>query len=98
MMSSVTMSSAGRPYFVTSKVPRITYMRGEVIENNPPNIALCRHICKDRLAWYPDNVGKPGIHFVGCDVRWFFDSEAERDAEFDRVLAMFSVKEFRDHE
>jgi hypothetical protein len=83
-------------YFVQCSVPSIVYRYGrDSVVNNPVNLALCRSLSKSRYHWYPDNVGKPSILFNGCDTEWVFKSEAERDAEFDRLASIKAVPENR---
>lgn len=76
------------PYFIECSVPEIVYLHGHKHTNQPVNLGLCPSICKTQLKWYPDNVGKPAIFFVGCDQHWAFNSEAERDVEFSKIVSI----------
>lgn len=78
------------PYFLKCTTPHVIYRRGEKVINNPINLDLCTSISKTRLAWYPDNVGLPEITFHGCDAKWAFNSDQDRDAEFDRIANLRS--------
>lgn len=67
--------------------PRIKFAkyRNEIIHNNPVNLSLCISISLERLKWYPDNTGLPaiGFHFAkGSFVKWVYNSEGSRDADF----------------
>ena len=73
-----------KPFFIKCSVERIDY-RTKALENIPVNISICKSICKRKFAWYPDNTGKPSIRFNGCGVEWVYNSEAERDLEFDKI-------------
>ncbi|WP_373092552.1 hypothetical protein [Zhongshania sp.] len=73
------------PYFAKCSLDSIVYMRGETVTNKPVNLALCKSIRKGKFAWYPDNCGRPSILFDGCGVEWAYNSESERDADFDRI-------------
>ena len=73
-------------YFIQCSVPSITYLRGDTVYNRPVNLGVCKSIEKSRFAWYPDNTGRAAIQFHGCDTEWVFNNEAERDAEFERIL------------
>jgi len=72
--------------FVSCSVPEVIYRRGSSVVNHAVNLDLCRKIRKSRLNWYPDNVGLPAIDFDGCDAKWTFNNETERDAEYDRLI------------
>ncbi len=74
-----------KPFFITSKVNSIKYIKGAIVVNNPINISNCTSITKSRFAWYPDNTGRPAITFKGCEEEWVFDTEKDRDADFDRI-------------
>lgn len=74
------------PFFTQCSVPSIRYLRGQAIENLPINLSLCTAIKKFNFAWYPDNVGRPAIRFLGCDLEWVFDKDVDRDIEYDRIL------------
>ena len=65
--------------FTLCPIQAFTYMRGEVVDNKPINMALVTHIKKTRFAWYPDNEGKPSIMFYPSTVEWAFHTEKERD-------------------
>lgn len=71
-------------------VARVTYLRGDIIVNRPVNMALVTKIEKTQTRWYPDNTGKPALSFFGVDETWTFDTVAERDAEYDRVIEKFA--------
>ena len=75
------------PYFVKCSLESFIYGRDETITNNPVNIALCKSIRKGKFAWYPDNKGKPAIVFDGCDIKWAYNSEEERDGDFERLCS-----------
>lgn len=76
------------PYFLESTVPQISYLRGDKITNHPVNLNICQSIRKSRLHWYPDNIGKASIVFVGCDTEWAFNSDIDRDAEYNRIVTL----------
>ena len=73
--------------FIRPNVDSVTYLRGAVIENHPVNIDRCKRISKARENWYPDNTGKPAIKFHGCDCKWVFDTDEERDQQFDEIVS-----------
>jgi len=76
------------PHFLDCSVPNITYLQGQKYINQTVNLGLCTSIGKMQVKWYPDNQGKPGIFFVGCDVQWAFDSEKDRDAEYSKIVSI----------
>lgn len=70
--------------FITPSISFIKY-HNNMIHNNPINLSLCTNIEKSKLAWYPDNIGKPAItfHFTsGSDAQWVFNTEEQRDMAF----------------
>lgn len=71
--------------FVECTLPSRPY-RSSKITNHAVNLALCTSIEKSRIHWYPDNEGIPSIRFKGCDVEWAFNTDAQRDAEFERIM------------
>lgn len=71
--------------FITCSVFDIQY-RDKKATNDPVNIDNCNSLSKGKLAFYPDNVGKPTIIFQGCDCSWTFNSELERDSELQKIL------------
>lgn len=75
------------PHFIECSVPSIAYLRGETVTNSPVNLDLCKQIRRTKLAWYPDNGGRPAIRFEGCDAEWAYNTEAEREADFARIIA-----------
>ena len=72
--------------FVECDVPSIQY-RNSTYVNVAVNLGLCKGLSKERVAWYPDNTGKPSIVFRGCNIEWAFNTEEERDAQFDKLIA-----------
>lgn len=74
-----------RPWFIESSQESFPYLRGDMIENHPVNLALCTRIEKLQYRWYPDNTGRPGIMFRGVGVHWAYKDEASRDADFERI-------------
>lgn len=78
--------------FVECSIPRTKYLRDEFIENHPVNLALCRQLRRKQRCWYPDNDGLPAIDFVGCEAEWVFATEAERESELARLIAMGEPK------
>lgn len=74
-----------KPFFVSSSVESAMYMRGEIIENNPVNLSMCKSIAKNNYCWYPDNMGLPSIEFYGCDTKWVYDDKETRDRDFERI-------------
>jgi len=70
--------------FVRPSVNSVKY-RQYTLDNIPVNIELCTSIKKFQEAYYPDNFGKPAIKFNGCEVRWVYLTEKERDADFERI-------------
>lgn len=76
-------------YFVKCKTPSIIYMRGDVIQNNPVNLAICKQIIKGRYKWYPDNTGLPAIYFdKDQTIYWVYHTEKERDEDFEKILGI----------
>lgn len=73
--------------FVTCSTPKRKYRSSEIV-NHAVNIDLCQRVEKARVAWYPDNVGIPSIRFVGCGTEWSYMSDAERDADYDRIIGV----------
>ena len=78
-----------RPFFTVCATESLRY-RNRDFHNWPVNLSLCMHIQKDRYSIYPDNVGKPAIEFIGCELTWIYNTEKERDEDFDRILRIFS--------
>lgn len=74
-----------QPTFIKCSLPSFVYRRDKTVFNDPVNLALCTSITKSTFAWYPDNTGKPSIFFRGADIEWAYDSEADRDADFERI-------------
>lgn len=80
--------------FVRCSVPEITYQGGAKITNNAVNIDLCTVMRLSTYyraeinehAWYPDTTGKPSIKFDGCDAEWVYNNEADRDADYQRIV------------
>lgn len=72
--------------FVCPTVSITKYLRGEIVENKPVNINLCKSISKDRFRWYPDNTGLPCLVFHGCDVQWVYKDEDVRDYDYNRIV------------
>jgi len=75
--------------FIKCPIENIRY-RQDTIDNNPVNIELCKSILKSRLAYYPDNTGKPTIKFKGCDTEWVFNNDESRNKEFEKILTKFN--------
>lgn len=73
--------------FVQPSVAFVSYLRGETIFNHPVNVDLCTQVRRSRERWYPDNKGKPSIVFEGCDAKWVYDSDKERDADYEHLLS-----------
>lgn len=80
---------ATRPVFIECSTKEIRYLRGEIVENHPVNMSLCKKLVPARFAWYPDNTGKPSLRFAGTDVEWVYESKADRDADLKRILDIF---------
>ena len=72
--------------FVESSINGITYRRGEFVKNRSVNLNLCTSIQKGKFAWYPDNVGKPAIIFVGCGIEWAYDDKEDRDRDYNKLI------------
>ncbi len=72
--------------FITCSIDRRMYGSSELI-NHAVNIDLCRKIQKSRLQYYPDNTGIPSIKFAGCDAEWVYKTDAERDADYLRIIS-----------
>ena len=77
--------NSNHPYFVRCSLESFRYLRDETVNNNPVNLSLCTSIRKCTFAWYPDNKGKPSIKFDGCNKEWAYQTEADRDADFERI-------------
>lgn len=75
-------------YFISCSVAQVKYLRGEIVKNNPVNLDLCKSIEKTKINWYPDNTGKPAISFNGCDAKWVFDNELDRDTELEKIASV----------
>lgn len=75
------------PIIVTPCVQGIHYRRDEFVANHPVNMALCTYIVKSKLAWYPDNEGRPAIAFKGIGVKWAYDNEEDRDKDWQRLIS-----------
>ena len=71
--------------FIVCRVSEVSY-RDSVLVNSPVNIDLCTSIISSRLAYYPDNTGIPSLDFKGCDCKWVFSTESDRDAELNKIL------------
>lgn len=76
-----------KPYFVECSLPERSY-RQSVITNSAVNLSLCKQIRKSRISWYPDNKGIPSIEFVGCDAEWAYNTDAEREADYNRIISL----------
>lgn len=72
--------------FIASSVEGVHYLRGEFVENNPINLKVCKGIEKSKFAWYPDNIGKPAISFIRCDIQWVYDNVEDRDREWNQLI------------
>ena len=72
--------------FIECSVPSIKYLRGEMVVNHAVNLDHCYKVRKTKMSWYPDNTGKPSIDFDGCNAQWTFNTEAERDGEYTRIM------------
>ena len=59
--------------------------------NNIVNLSLCKGIQEFQEAYYPDNTGIPALTFKGCDIRWIFPNENERQKEIDRIMKMYGA-------
>lgn len=74
-----------KPFFIECTVPSVVY-RGTTQNNDPVNLTFCISITKGRLQYYTDNEGIPTIVFRGTSVSWTYKTEAERDADYDRIM------------
>jgi hypothetical protein len=80
-------------HFITANTKSVNYRgcqpsgdrRDEIITNHPVNIDLCTHIIKSRMKWYPDNTGMPSILLKGVEVEWVYNSEKDRDEDFEAL-------------
>lgn len=85
-----------RPVFIQPTVASVRYLRGEIIVNNPVNIALCMQIRKGQHKWYPDNEGIPAIMFDMIDgtvLLWAFPKgeHVNRDTLYNNLLSEYAV-------
>jgi hypothetical protein len=72
--------------FLRCSLDSFTYGRdGEVVQNTPVNLNLCKGIKKSKFAWYPDNIGRPSILFMGCDIEWAYKNEEDRDKDYEAL-------------
>lgn len=78
--------------FIKSSVERVNY-RGNILDNHPVNLLLCKGIIKNRINWYPDNVGIPSIYFKGCDVEWAYSYVEDRDKDFEDIANNVKIVE-----
>ena len=80
--------------FITCNIPKVEYLRGEIITNDPINLSLVHKITKARINWYPDNTGIPSIqfHFAHGKEEWAFRKDEDRDLEFEYIMQRFGVK------
>ena len=74
-----------RPFFTVCATESIRYQNTD-FQNWPINLSLCMHIQKDKYSIYPDNVGRPAIKFIGCELSWIYNTEKDRDEDFDRIV------------
>ncbi len=72
--------------FIECSLPSRPY-GSSVIVNPAVNLGLCKAIRKQRIHWYPDNTGIPSIKFEGCDIEWAYKTDADRDADYARIIA-----------
>lgn len=77
-------------YFIECSTPQINYLRGEIINNKPLNLANCISLEKKKFSWYPDNVGLPSIsfYFQNKEEIWVYKSIQQRDADYQRILTI----------
>jgi hypothetical protein len=73
--------------FIEPSINSLTY-RGNEIVNRPVNILLVETFFKSKTAYYPDNDGKPSITVMFNEnrVEWVYDTEEERDGDYNRLL------------
>ncbi len=76
--------------FIIPSVPNVQY-RGNNLNNWPINISLVTWFSKGKHAEYPDNVGIPTIYFAGIKIKWVFETEYDRDEEFNRIISLTSI-------
>lgn len=70
--------------FIKCSVESVIYR--EEYYNDPVNLKLCKTFRKCKYKSYPDNIGKYSIEFIGVGVIWVYDSEFQRDSDFNRLL------------
>jgi hypothetical protein len=73
--------------FTRCSIASVIYSRNTTLYNNPVNLTNCFFFYKSKYAEYPDNRGKPTIRFVFGVERtdWTFDTEEDRDKEFESL-------------
>lgn len=76
------------PVLVPCSIPIYTDTRyHEPAENSPVNISICHGIRKPKSK----TQDQFSMHFIGTDVYWNFNTEEDRDREYERIINMFSL-------
>ena len=76
--------------FIKSKQADWEYRQGRIISNNPINVSLIASFSRARLAWYPDNEGRPAIQFYNSagEKMAFWSYQYESGFQADWVMLM----------
>jgi hypothetical protein len=74
-----------RIIFIQCSVPSAK-VDGAVVANEPVNIYRCEQLRRDDYS----RAGKaPSIHFAGTAAQWVFETETQRDQEFERLMIAY---------
>ena len=84
-----------KPFFAQCFVYGVCYPRGngKIYRNWPVNLSLCTTIQKDyaELRTTEGYERFPSILFLGCDTRWYYETEYQRDDDFDLLVSCLTT-------
>lgn len=75
--------------FLVPSISNPLWGRYKEHENHPISVIQVEKIIKNKMGWYPDNVGLPAITFVlvsGKEHKWAYDKVLDRDKDFEKLL------------
>jgi len=77
--------------FIKPTIIEVICTRCKTIINKPVNIDLCKSLEKSTALWNLNSKGFPSIEFIGCNKKWIFNNESERDKEFERIILFSQI-------